>query len=83
MRRDQIMRFDPVSDTVRIDGATAPEGVGNPLHDHSIYFTRSAKPDYVDAATNNAVDASGNPVPTVRVPIGIQVDVQPQPAAPK
>jgi hypothetical protein len=83
MRRDQIMRFDPVSDTVRIDGATAPEGVDNPLHDHSIYFTRSANPDYVDVATNNAVDASGYPVPIVRVPIGVQVDVQPQPTAPK
>ena len=30
LKRDQVMRFDPVADTVRIDGNTAPEGIANP-----------------------------------------------------
>jgi hypothetical protein len=80
MRRDQIMRFDPASDTVRIDGNTAPEGIVNPAHDHSIYFARSEHADRVDVPASSAIDANGNPIPTVRVPIGVQVDVQPQAA---
>jgi hypothetical protein len=87
LRRDQVMRFDPDTDAVRIDGNTAPEGIANPGHDHSIYFARSEKSDRADVATNgndNAVQPSGaTTVPTVRVPIGIQVEVQPQPPAGK
>jgi hypothetical protein len=83
LKRDQVMRFDPATDTVRIDGNTAPEGIADPGHDHSIYFARSEMPDRADAATNtpsNTVNSTGNqPIPTVRVPIGVQVDVQPQP----
>jgi len=88
LKRDQIMSFDPDADAVRIDGSIAPEGIANPRHDHSIYFARSAQPDRVDAGTNsnnNAANSNGaTTVPTVRVPIGIQVDVQPpQQPAPK
>src|ERR1039458_419503 len=85
LKRDQVMRFDPASDWVRIDGKTAPEGIAEPDHDHSIYFARSEQPDRADAGrdSDDAVANSNGPttVPTVRVPIGIQVDVQPpQPA---
>jgi hypothetical protein len=83
------MRYDPDSDAVRIDGKMAPEGIANPGHDHSIYFARSEQPDRADAQTSagsNANPAGSNSpttIPTVRVPIGIQVDVQPQQPAAK
>lgn len=87
LRRDQVMKFDPVAGAVVIDGATAPEGIANPGHDHSIYFERSEQPDRTDTANNRSdannnrtSDNSGNNVPVVRVPVGIQVDVQTQPS---
>jgi hypothetical protein len=83
MRRDQVLRFDPDSDTVRINGNTAPEGIANPAHQHSIYFTRSPRADGVDVSSNNAIDSGDRPVTTVTVPVGTQVEVQPQPAAQK
>jgi hypothetical protein len=82
LKRDQVMRFDPELDSVRIDGNTAPEGINNPGHDHSIYFSRSAQPDRVDVSSNNAATGTdANGVTTVHVPIGVQVDVQ-KPTAP-
>jgi hypothetical protein len=82
LRHDQVIRFDPALDNVRIDGNTAPEGIANPGHDHSIYFARSAQPDRVDVSTNNAATGTdANGVTTVHVPIGVQVDVQ-KPTAP-
>jgi hypothetical protein len=81
LKREQVMKFDPVSDTVQIDGRTAPEGVANPGHDHSIYFSRSAQPDRTDAGSN-AANSSANGMTTVHVPIGVQVDVQTQPSTP-
>jgi len=91
LKRDQVMRFDPESDSIRIDGNTAPEGIANPGHDHSIYFARSSQPDSADAAASaaasnanmaNNTNSMSNPttIPVVRVPIGVQVDVQQQPA---
>ena len=83
LRRDQVMRFDPALDNVRIDGNTAPEGIASPGHDHSIYFSRSAQPDRVDVSNNNVTTGTdANGVTTVHVPIGVQVDVQKQPTAP-
>ncbi len=82
LRHDQVMRFDPALDNVRIDGNTAPEGIINPDHDHSIYFVRSAQPDRVDASNNAVTGTDPNGVTTVHVPIGVQVDVQKQPTAP-
>jgi hypothetical protein len=76
LKRDQVMRFDPALDTVRIDGNTAPEGIADPNHDHSIYFARSAPPDRADVGNGSAGDAQN-----VRVPVGIQVNVQTQPSA--
>jgi hypothetical protein len=89
LQRDQIMRFEPDADAVQIDGKTAPEGIANPGHDHSIYFSRSDQPDRADqlssSNSNNNAESSNGPttIPTVRVPIGIQVDVQPQQPAAK
>jgi hypothetical protein len=89
LKRDQVMRFDPATDTVRIDGNTAPEVIPDPGHDHSIYFARSAKPDLADAASNTntnttpVTNGGSQAIPTVRVPIGVDVVVQPQqPAQP-
>lgn len=86
LKRDQVIRFEPDADAVQIDGKVAPEGIANPTHDHSIYFTRSEQSDHVDAAanaSNSAANSGGaTTVPTIRVPIGVQVDVQPQ-TAPK
>jgi hypothetical protein len=80
LKRDQVMRFDPTTDVVRIDGNTAPEGIAKPGHDHSIYFARSAQPDRTDLTNNNAATGTdANGVTTVHVPIGVQVDVQKQP----
>ena len=75
LKRDQVMRFDPEADAIQIDGKMAPEGIANPGHDHSIYFARS---EQTDSDTNAANSNGPTTVPTVRVPIGIQVDVQPQ-----
>jgi hypothetical protein len=83
LRRDQVMKFDPVADAVQIDGTTAPEGIASPNHDHSIYFVRSEQPDRTDAgAPNNGdtVNSNGSSIPVVRVPVGVQVDVQTQPS---
>jgi hypothetical protein len=85
LRRDQVMKFDPVAGNVQIDGNTAPEGIAHPNHDHSIYFVRSEHPDRTDVSRNRDNDngnggASANGVPVVRVPVGIQVDVQTQPS---
>jgi len=80
IKRDQVMRFDPALDAVRIDGTTAPEGIANPSHDHSIYFSRSAQPDRPDVSSSGDT-TNNNGIPTVHVPIGVQVDVQKQPAA--
>jgi len=84
LKRDQVMKFDPVLDSVQIDGSTAPEGIADPGHDHSIYFSRSAQPDRADASVGsaNSNDSSSNGVTTVHVPIGVKVDVQTQPSAP-
>ena len=90
LKRDQVLRFDPAADAVQIDGNIAPEGIPDPGHDHSIYFVRSTQSDRADAVTNTnnnaaaaaAPAAAPTTIPTVRVPIGIQVDVQPQQPAP-
>ena len=82
LKRDQVMRFDPAADVVRIDGNTAPEGIAKPGHDHSIYFARSSQPDSVEAANSVTTGDNANGVTTVHVPIGVQVDVQKQPTAP-
>jgi len=79
LKKDQIMRFDPEQDVVQIDGKNAPEGIANPGHDHSIYFSRSAQADRPDVSSNGE---STNGLTTVHVPIGVQVDVQTQPSAP-
>jgi hypothetical protein len=85
LRRDQVMKFDPVADNVQIDGNVAPEGIAHPNHDHSIYFARSEHPDRTDVSRSRDSDngnssTSANGVPVVRVPVGIQVDVQTQPS---
>ena len=82
LKRDQVMRFDPTADVVRIDGNTAPEGIAKPGHDHSIYFARSAQPDRMDVSNNVTTGDNANGVTTVHVPIGVQVDVQKQPTTP-
>jgi hypothetical protein len=82
LRRDQVMRFDPALDAVRIDGVTAPEGVADPNHDHSIYFSRSAPPDRADVGGNGPNDAGGTGTQSVRVPVEINVNAQTQPSAP-
>jgi hypothetical protein len=80
LKKDQVMRFDPVSDTVQIDGKSVPEGIADPGHDHSIFFTKSDMPDSADAVATHAVNDDANKnMTTVHVPIGVQVDVQPQP----
>jgi hypothetical protein len=81
LKRGQVMRFDPALDAVRIDGNTAPEGIANPGHDHSIYFSRSAQSDRTDAGVD-AANSNPNGMTTVHVPIGVQVDVQTQPSTP-
>src|SRR5580700_10016885 len=73
LKRDQVMRFDPTADVVRIDGNTAPEGIAKPGHDHSIYFARSAQPDRMDVSNNVTTGDNANGVTTVHVPIGVQV----------
>jgi hypothetical protein len=80
LRRDRVMRFDPSTDSVRIDGNIAPEGIAAPGHEHSIYFERSSSKDHADLAppVPAAVAAPTSPtdpnaIPTVRVPIGVQV----------
>src|ERR1700722_15828266 len=73
LRQDQVMRFDPDADVVRIDGNTAPEAIVKPGHDHSIYFARSAQPDRVDAGKDITTGNGNNGVTTVHVPIGVQV----------
>jgi hypothetical protein len=83
IRREQVLRFDPDSDTVRIDGNTAPEGIANPTHEHSIYYTRSPRPDGIDVSSNEPIDSADRPVTTVTVPVGTQLEVQPQPPAQK
>jgi hypothetical protein len=77
VKKDQVVKFDPQEKAVMIDGRVAAEKIADPDHDHSIFFERSAQPDRADAANAN----NGNPtVPVVRVPVGVQVDVQTQPA---
>jgi hypothetical protein len=76
LRRDQVMRFDPALDAVRIDGNTAPEGIANPGHDHSIYFLRAAPPDRADVVSNGDKDAGS------AQNVHVQVNVQTQPSAP-
>ena len=84
------MRFDPSTDSVRIDGNIAPEGIAAPGHEHSIYYERSAKKDRADevapvpaAVAVPVAPADPNAIPTVHVPIGVQVEVQPQQPAAK
>lgn len=76
LRRDQVMRFDPALDIVRIDGNTAPEGIADPNHDHSIYFLRSVEPDRADAGNNGAGGNGASGAQNVRV----QVNVATQPS---
>ena len=83
LRRDQVMRFDPATDSVRIDGNTAPEGIAHADHDHSIYFARSAPPDRADVPAKVVIDGASNGAPSLRVPVEIQVGVQTQPSTPR
>ena len=79
LRRNQTMRFDPAVDAVRIDGDTAPEGIANPDHDHSIYFVRSNQPDRVDVNGNGSSDSGDKNTSTIQVPSGSEVKVQTPP----
>jgi hypothetical protein len=79
LRRNQTMRFDPALDTVSIDGTTAPEGIVNPNHDHSIYFARSDQPDRMDVSSSSSSNSNGNS--TIQVPNGSDVRVQTPPNA--
>jgi hypothetical protein len=85
VKKDQVVKFDPQEKAVMIDGRVAAEKIADSNHDHSIFFERSSQPDRSDAVNMNT--GSGNlgsngdsSVPVVRVPVGVQVDVQTQPA---
>lgn len=80
LRRNQTMRFDPVADSVRIDGNTAPQEIINPNHDHSIYFVRSDQPDRMDVSSNGTSENTDNNTSTIRVPSGSEVKVQTPPS---
>jgi len=78
IRKDQTARFDPDQPEVSINGTIST--IPNPNHTHSWYFDRT-EPDRADAAPP-AAPASDNTqaVQTVHVPVGVKVDVQPQPS---
>jgi hypothetical protein len=76
IRKDQIARFDPDQPEVSINGTIST--IPNPNHTHSWYFDRT-DPDRPDAAPPTP-SANDTGVQTVHVPIGVKVDVQPQPS---
>jgi hypothetical protein len=83
IRRDQVVKYDPSNSNVMVDGKVVAEKISDSNHDHSIFFERSDRPDYVErpaavSNSNSGTDSAG--VPVVRVPVGVQVDVQTQPA---
>ncbi len=80
IRRDQVVKYDPAMQQVMVDGSVATQKVPDAHHDHSWFFERSS---HAEAAPNSARDAAGNDIPTIRVPVGVKVDVQTQPAEPK
>lgn len=83
VRRDQVMKYDPTMQQVMVDGTVATQKVPDSNHDHSWFFERASRPDHGEAAANGAPAGGPNPVPTVHVPVGVQIDVQTQPAEPK
>ena len=91
VKKDQTVRYDPDGRRVTLDDniVAHPSG-GN--HPHSIYYHRSGVDDRSEkaAANTNAAHPTTQPagqvtqpaaqVPVIRVPLGVQVDVQTQPA---
>ena len=78
IRKDEVAKFDPDQPEVSIHGTIST--IPNPSHAHSWYFDRT-NPDSPDAAAPTP-PASDNTqgVQTVHVPVGVKVDVQPQPS---
>ena len=80
LRKNQVLTYDPQLQQITVDGAVVASKIDGKNHDHSILYERIARPQ--DAArpvdSNSAVDANG--VQTIRVPVGVKVDVQPQPS---
>jgi hypothetical protein len=83
IRKDQVVKYDPGVEQVMIDGSVTTQKVANANHDHSWYFERATRSDDAEAASGTAHDSSGAEIPTIRVPVGVKVDVQTQPAEPK
>jgi uncharacterized protein YbaA (DUF1428 family) len=80
VHKDQTVKYDPAMEQVMVDGKVATEKVSDPHHDHSWFFERSSQADHTDAMMGGS--RNGN-VPTIRVPVGVQVDVQTQPSEQK
>jgi hypothetical protein len=83
VRKDQVVKYDSVVEQVMVDGSVTTQKVANANHDHSWYFERSSRSDQAEAASGTVRDSSGAEIPTIRVPVGVKVDVQTQPSEAK
>jgi hypothetical protein len=87
VKKGQIVRYDSRARQVKVDDDVVAHPSGND-HPHSIFFHPSGGAE--DSDTSGIVrdaNAAGRPttapasnVPVIRVPLGVQVDVQTQPA---
>jgi hypothetical protein len=87
VKKDQTVRYDPDAHHVTLDDNIVAHPSGN-NHPHSIYFHRTGVDERSEkaAATESAARPTTQPavqVPVIRVPLGVQVDVQTQPATGK
>ena len=76
LKSGQVMRFDPETSAIQIDGTTAPEEFPTP--DTTTPSTSFRQKRQLNPTRKPKRTTSAAAVPTVRVPIGIKVDVQPQ-----
>jgi hypothetical protein len=88
IKKDQTVHYDPDARRVMLDDNIVAHPSGN-NHPHSIYFHRSAAAEHSEkaaaseTAANRPTTQPASNVPVIRVPLGVQVEVQTQPATAK
>lgn len=84
VQKDQSIHYDPNAQQVVVDGRVVADKVPGGTRGHSLFFERADRPDRVAMQNNNGAQpettTNGNGYPVIKVPVGVQVEVQPHPA---
>jgi hypothetical protein len=89
VKKGQVVGYDPDTQQLAIDKSMTGDLIPGHNHQHSIFFHGVGNPESAARAEAAADLNAGRPttrpsdMPVIHVPVGVQVEVQTQPSAPK